>query len=279
MLRNTFCHLSGITVAGEQGLWSSGVRSWESLLETDAAKSACKSTKRREKVALQINQSRESLENHDPIFFAEQLPSSLHWRFFPDFKHSIAYLDIETTGLDRGDIITTIVIYDGKSIHPYVQGQNLDDFKNDIEQYKIIATYNGKSFDVPFIERYFKIKIKQPNIDLRYILSSLGYSGGLKNCERKLGIDRKDLADIDGYAAVLLWNDYKRSKNQKALETLLAYNVTDVLNLETLLVFAYNEKLLNTPFQNSHKLPFPTPPENPFKADENTLRKVCGIRP
>jgi uncharacterized protein YprB with RNaseH-like and TPR domain len=224
-----------------------------------------------------IKKSIEHLEEDNPSYFAEQLSNSEHWRLFPDFRDSVAYLDIETTGLGVGHYITTIAIYDGKQIFEYVQGENLDEFKQDIEKYKVLVTYNGKSFDVPFIERYFNIKLTQANIDLRYVLRSLGYSGGLKECERQLGINRKDLADIDGYAAVLLWNEFKRHKNSKALETLLAYNVQDVLNLETLLVMAYNKNIAKTPFGNSHRLSMPVSPKNPFEPDRRTLDKVLGF--
>jgi len=34
----------------------------------------------------------------------------------------------------------------------YINGQNLNDFLDDIKKYKIIVTYNIKTFDVPFIE-------------------------------------------------------------------------------------------------------------------------------
>ena len=275
MMKNTFCHVPGITAAREQKLWDSGCHSWESLIQTDFAQKP----KRSGSVSFHIEQSLENIEKDNLVYFSEKLPSSLHWRLFPDFRHSIAYLDIETTGLDRGDIITTIALYDGKSIFHYVQGENLNDFKADINKYKLLVTYNGKPFDVPFIERCFKMKLNQPNIDLRYILHSLGYSGGLKGCEKKLGIDRKDLAEIDGYAAVLLWRDYKKNKNQKALETLLAYNILDVLNLETLLVIAYNEKIFSTtPFSKSHKLPLPLHPKNPFEPDKKTINRILGVR-
>ena len=275
MMKNTFCHVPGITAAREQKLWESGCHSWDSLIHTNFAQKR----KRSGSVSSHLEQSLEHIEKDDPVYFAAQLPSSLHWRLFPDFRHSIAYLDIETTGLERSDIITTIALYDGQSIFHYVQGENLNDFKTDINKYKLLVTYNGKSFDVPFIERYFNIKLNQPNIDLRYILHSLGYSGGLKGCEKKLGIDRKELAEIDGYAAVLLWRDYKKNKNQKALETLLAYNILDVLNLETLLVKAYNEKISSTtPFSTSHMLPLPVHPENPFEPDQKTINKILGIR-
>ena len=71
---------------------------------------------------------------------------------------------------------------------------------------------------------YFGIKLDQTHLDLRYILSALGFSGGLKSCEEKLGIGRKGgYEDIDGYFAVVLWQYYKKTKDIKALETLLMY--------------------------------------------------------
>jgi uncharacterized protein YprB with RNaseH-like and TPR domain len=53
----------------------------------------------------------------------------------------------------------------------------------------------------------------------------LGFTGELKGCEIQLGIDRRDLSDIDGFFAGLLWDEYRNKKNQKALDTLLAYNL------------------------------------------------------
>ncbi|MFZ4437691.1 MAG: ribonuclease H-like domain-containing protein, partial [Syntrophales bacterium] len=82
----------------------------------------------------------------------------------------------------------------------------------------------------------------------------LGFSGGLKGCERQMGIDRGDLKDIDGYEAVLLWYDYKRTGNKKSLETLIQYNSADARNLETLMVMAYNLKLKGTPFYERSRI-------------------------
>jgi hypothetical protein len=158
-----------------------------------------------------------------------------------------AYVDIETTGLGDASAITTIVVYDGDTIHHYVNGVNLAAFPRDIRRYAVLVTYNGKCFDVPVIERFFRMQMPQAHIDLRYVLKRLGYAGGLKGCERQLGMARTDLADVDGFFAVLLWDEFQRTKNPKALETLLAYNTTDVLNLETLLVLAYNLHVQDTP--------------------------------
>jgi hypothetical protein len=172
--------------------------------------------------------------------------------------------------------VTTIAVYDGNSIVTYVQGHNLHEFKEDIQKYRVLVTYNGKCFDVPFLESHFGIKLKQVHIDLRYVLKSLGYMGGLKGCERKAGIDRGDLEGVDGYFAVLLWNEYQRNKNDKALETLLAYNVQDVVNLETLMVLSYNLKLKETPFNESHQLAVPSSPRIPFQVDLGTIDRIRG---
>ena len=193
----------------------------------------------------------------------------------PEFRDSTVYLDIETTGLKMwGFEITTISLYDGNSIFWYVKDQNLNDFIHDIQKYKVIVTYNGKSFDIPFIESHFGTNLTQAHIDLRYILASLGYRGGLKGCEKQLGIDRGDLNNVDGYFAVLLWYDFLQNRNQKALETLLAYNIEDTVNLETLMVLAYNMKLKGTPFFQTHQLPEPTHPNIPFEADRQTIDRI-----
>jgi uncharacterized protein YprB with RNaseH-like and TPR domain len=49
-------------------------------------------------------------------------------------------------------------------------------------------------------------------------------------------MDRGNLSDVDGFFAVLLWNEYRKTGNQKALDTLLAYNVQDTVNLQNLMV-------------------------------------------
>ncbi|HMF14757.1 MAG TPA: ribonuclease H-like domain-containing protein [Gemmataceae bacterium] len=182
-------------------------------------------------------------------------------------------MDIETTGLFLAKI-TTIVLYDGRTIRYYVHGQNLDDFLTDVADYRLLVTYNGKSFDVPFIEGHFHVRLSQTHIDLRWPLWSLGLRGGLKGCERLLGISRPGLEDIDGFIAPLLWDEYRSRKNVKALETLLAYNIQDTLSLQTLMVHAYNEKVKATPFSGSHSLPSTSLPESPFKADHDTVERV-----
>lgn len=272
MLRRTFQHISGIGPKTEARLWTKGIADWQTLL--DAPETALP-PKVRGALTAGAFDSLNAISQGDPAYFANRLPGHLQWRYFSDFRHETAYLDIETNGMDaeRG-IITTIVLYDGRTIRHYVQGRNLDDFAQDIAPYKVLVTYNGKCFDIPYIERYFGITIRAAQIDLRYVLAKLGYKGGLKACETALGIDRGTLRGVDGYFAVLLWYDYQQNRNEKALETLLAYNAEDVVNLEQLMVTAFNLHVAQTPFADQDRLPMPYLPANPFRADGYTIQRI-----
>ena len=263
--------MPGVGLKAEQQLWSLGVASWDAVGQGQSVLGAG----RRERVARHLEESQRQLADHNAAFFARTLPTSELWRLYPEFRESVAYVDIETTGLGGpGDHITTIALYDGRTVRHYVHGQNLADFARDIQAYRLLVTYNGKCFDLPLLRASFGIALDQAHIDLRYVLASLGYKGGLKGCERRLGLDRGDLAGVDGYFAVLLWQEYRRHQNVQALETLLAYNIRDVVNLEPLLVKAYNLKLAQTPFGPSAALDTPPPPAEPFRAHAPTVNRL-----
>ncbi len=271
MLRQTFCHVPGIGLKAEERLWGAGVVSWAAVEQAGAALGAG----RHERLARHLEESQRQLSSGNAAFFTGTLPSSESWRLYPDFRDSVAYVDIETTGLGGpGDHITTIALYDGRGIRHYVHGQNLAEFARDIRDYRLLVTYNGKCFDLPFLRASFGLPLDQAHIDLRYVLASLGYKGGLKGCERRLGLDRGDLAHVDGFFAVLLWREFRLHGKPEALETLLAYNIRDVVNLESLLVHAYNLKSARTPFGAALALPPATPPPEPFRAHVPTIQRL-----
>lgn len=272
MLNCSFSHIPSVGAATERKIWNSGITSMDDFIKSPPD---FLSKNKSIKIAEHIQLSKEKMTTRDARYFYDNLPTKESWRMFCEFQDTTVYLDIETTGLGSPrDIITTIALYDGKSIKHYVNGENLNDFKNDIMQYDVIVTYNGKTFDVPFIENYFGISISHAHLDLRYILASLGYSGGLKSCEHQLGIGRTgSLADVDGFFAVLLWSDYKKKKNAKSLETLLSYNIEDVLNLEYLMIEAYNKNLNNIPLKLD-TLVIPSTPDNPFEIDVDTVNRI-----
>ncbi len=255
MLPNTLCHIPRVSLNKERALWEQGVQTWADYraLARDPGF---------------LDDCEHHLEQHNPSFFIDNLSSDQHWRLFADFRDLVAYVDIETSGLDPNyDQITTVALYDGREVRTYVNGRNLAGFKTDIQKFKLVVTFNGKTFDVPFIKRFFGIEMPRAHIDLRYVMKRLGYRGGLKQIERQIGLDRGDLKSVDGFFAVTLWCEYQRRKNEAALETLLAYNCADAVNLEQLMVHAYNCNVMTTPFGLQRKLPAPQSLKIPFRAD------------
>jgi len=268
MLQHTFSHIQGIGPKIEKNLWSAGVTTWREWQSPAPIRISANST---QEALSTIEASYTALTESDPSFFTSRLAANESWRIFSDFRDSVVYLDIETTGLDDFAEITTIALYDGQDIFTYVNGKNLNDFVDDIQKYKVIVSYNGKSFDVPFIERYFRTSLNHAQIDLRYILAKLGFKGGLKGCEKQLGLSRGNLDGVDGYFAVLLWQEYKKTGDKCTLDTLLAYNIEDTVNLERLMVEAYNRNVVLTPFSTDLTLPYPELPSSPYKADNRIV--------
>jgi hypothetical protein len=90
------------------------------------------------------------------------------------------------------------------------------------------------------------------------------------------------MEEVDGYVAVLLWHDFQRRRDPQALESLLAYNVQDAVNLEALMVLAHNRKLAElagTPFAAAYRLATPAVPANPFRVDAPTVSRLLRAYP
>ncbi|MBC8317746.1 MAG: ribonuclease H-like domain-containing protein [Desulfobulbaceae bacterium] len=271
MLYNTFIHIPGIGKKSEQQIWDSGILSWE---DWHAPFPEILPEAKKRLISHYLPQIRDQ-QGRKPDCYGKLLPANQHWRLFPHFRKTIAYFDIETNGRLREECeITTIALYDGHKIKTYTQGRNLEDFIDDIAGFEIIVTYNGKSFDVPVIESCLHTTLPQVHIDLRHILYNLGYRGGLKGCEQQLGIYRHDLEGVNGFFAVILWQEYQRTGNEKILETLLAYNTADAVNLECLLVHAYNLNIADTPFRLSHYIPIPEKPISPYTPDPTIIARL-----
>jgi len=221
----------------------------------------------------------EALDVLDFSQLTNLIPKIQHWKMIPNFIDRIAYLDIETTGLSpHYSHITTIAVYDGNEVHDFVRGENLDEFPAFISKFPAITTFYGKAFDIPFIKQEMGIEFNQVHFDVCFLLRRLKIKGGLKKIERTFGISRGALEDLDGYSAVLLWKKYAKTKKKEYLETLLAYNNEDVINLEFLLHKAYNlliekEQIFTSP------LKFPKKDiKNPFAANKRVIEEILGRR-
>ena len=230
MLRQTFIHARGVGPTTERRLWKGGVRSWEEFL--DKISSGGLPNRRLLGIVPVVRESEKALAAGRIEFFSEALPSSDQWRLYPDFVERAAFVDIETTGLTAGcDKVTVIGLFDGDRFQAFVRGRNLDRFPGVAAQYALLVTYNGATFDLPFLRSEFPRLRVRAHLDLRYPLKRLGCSGGLKEVEREVGIRRPaGLRDLDGFDAVRLWHEYERGR-RNALETLLEYTRLDVENL------------------------------------------------
>lgn len=272
MLQHTFRHLPGVGPKSEQKCWDAGVTTWRELIDCpDPAKTPLggKFALARERLA----QSIDRYAAKDAAWFGKHLMAGDMWRMLPDFGHAAAYVDIETTGLGpHGDHITTIALYDGRDVKHYVHGHNLKDFLDDIQAYSLLVTFNGRTFDAPFIEKSLQCKLDMAHLDLRCVFRAAGLKGGLKKLEKHFGLDRGGLDGVDGYWAVLLWREYDNTGDVRFLETLLAYNVEDVLSLQLLAVEAFNLLAKNNPL--TAPLPMPQLGRNPFTAHNDVLHHI-----
>lgn len=276
-LFNSFTFVKGIGVKAETTLRELGIYCWNDVIKKQCPELFPK----RKWHALWngVNSALKALKILDISQLTTLIPKIQHWKMIPNFIDRIAYLDIETTGLSpHHSHITTIAVYDGTEVHDFVRGDNLNEFPSFISRFPAITTFYGKAFDIPFIKHEMGIDFNQIHFDVCFLLRRLKIKGGLKNVEKSFGISRGDLEDLDGYSAVLLWNKFKKTKKKKYLETLLAYNNEDVINLEFLLHQAYN-LLIEKEQVFSAPLEFPKKEiTNPFLANKRVVEEILGRR-
>jgi len=258
LLTRSFIHLPKIGPRRERQYWEDGIVCWDDLLHDRDLFDQGPPPALEEALVL----SRQKLAEGDASWFEEQLGPSHLWRLARDFDDGrIAYLDIETDG-SPGDHLpagedapggtTVVAIWDGFKARVFLRGRDLHEIPDYLSQYKVLCTFNGKSFDLPYLEaRYGKGFFSGAHIDLRPVTRAVELTGGLKKIEKQLGIERPAMIrNYTGYDAVKLWAAYKRGRDD-ALEPLARYNLADAVNLQALLRAAYNLAVAdeNLPFR------------------------------
>ena len=235
MITNSFILLERIGNKLEQNIWNNGIYDWDSFLKRNNISGL--SIHRKLYYDRKILSARKALYNFDSGYFLDLLPQSEMWRLYEFFKEGAIFLDIETTGLSKNnDDITVFGLYDGINTKIMIKGINLDYdlLKKELQKYKLIVTFNGASFDLPFIEkRYPKLIPNVPNFDVKSLTNKLGLKGGLKNIEKLLGIKRSPIVDnFYGGDALALWRIYRATGDEYYLNLLVEYNEFDVINLK-----------------------------------------------
>ena len=156
-------------------------------------------------------------------------------------KSAEAYLDIETTGLSQlYDAITVVGIYlcsdhEDRLVQLFGDQITKDNLKSALKNVHRIYTYNGRRFDLPFIDAFLGINLEAEfdHCDLMYDCWACNLRGGFKAVERRLQIPRQT-EGVTGLDAVRLWWQYRESYDEDALNLLLQYNKEDVVNLKEL---------------------------------------------
>lgn len=247
MISHSFIQLPGIGAITEKNLWSEGISTWDDFIKSNYLPTAL--SERLPKLNPLLHECKLRLKNYDGAFFQRCFPNNERWRIYSDFRDRAAFLDIETTGLSPLDShITMVGILDTKGYTAYITGKNLDDLPKCLAPYDLIVTFNGTSFDLPYlIGQFGNIFKHKAHLDLRYALKRLGYSGGLKVIERITNLGRpSEFSSLNGYDAVLMWRMWLDG-DEGALNTLIRYNAEDVASLPALAELVYNQLRASLP--------------------------------
>ncbi len=234
MIRNSFIILDRIGQRSEKRIWEQGITDWDDFI--DAKRVGTLSPNRKGHFDRQLLKAKAALKDYDSAYFSQRMKLSNHYRLYDHFREDACFLDIETSGY-YGDI-TVIGIYDGNETRTMVRGFNMDKrlLQKELSKYKLLVTFNGSSFDIPVIRKYFGNVVPAiPHIDLRHVCSRVGLTGGLKEIEKKLSIRRaEEVSSMTGEDAVYLWQQYRATGEKKYLDLLVQYNEEDIINLKPL---------------------------------------------
>lgn len=274
MITHTFAHLPGISTALESFLWHRGICSWDDLF-----RSGPRSWLPRRVyllIAGKLFRSQEALIEGDLSYFTSRLAPELHWRLIREFREQALYIDVEATGLNPAtDKITVIGVYDGKEVKSFCRGVNLKEAAGILQAGRFWVTFKGLYFDLPFLHKDFPQLSPELHLDLHELLGYYGQQISLKSLEKKIGITREEpLCYLNGASAVSLWQRHLDG-DSRALKLLLRYNCEDIVNLENLLLFAYNLHLQRTPFARE-ALPYKPRPDLDEAYDRELAWEVSG---
>jgi uncharacterized protein len=268
--------MQGIGEGTEKKLWEQGICSWEDL-ETSA--SEVLGPKKLAMCMVELEESRAALEAGEIKFFSTRLGSQNAWRLIPHCEDSIAYLDIESTGMGFPPMASSTAVavsFRGELFVEHDKAKKRKLFEMLHEEAKMWVTFNGLSFDLPFLRRELKMPFDQAHVDLRVWLRRHGLKGGLKKIQQALpGIPKRDSMDIDGFDAVRLWRMHERGV-PGALETLMSYNAEDTVVLEDLVAHAWTEESQRWPTLKFPRRAKPSPPKIPYKVHASVYEMLRG---
>ena len=173
----------------------------------------------------------------------------------------LLFLDLETTGLHRGIIVLLGFMRLGPGERPltctqlfprsyHEEAPMLGEFIAHLRQHPVLVTFNGRSFDAPFLESRLRFHgwfepLSYAHVDLlhlaRRIWRGLLPDFRLQTLERRL-FGRRRLADLPGSEVPQVWEDYERAGELRHLPGIWEHNLRDIATLAELLVRAAREE-------------------------------------
>ncbi|WP_327053617.1 ribonuclease H-like domain-containing protein [Halomicrococcus gelatinilyticus] len=229
-VENSFIPVRGVGETTERRLWQDGATHWEEFHP------GLVGPKTGDRIEEFIATASEHLDDGNAAFFGRELPGGEAWRLYENFREEACFFDIETTGLSQATSVTTTVsVHRGGDTTTLVRGRDLTEerLRRELGDASLLVSFNGKQFDVPFLEGEFDLSLDAPHVDLRFLCNRVGLGGGLDGVESELGIDRGEM-DVSGEDAVRLWYEYEDG-DESSLDTLVKYNRMDTRNLETII--------------------------------------------
>ncbi len=245
MIKSSFVFLPKIKAAKEKAIWKQGIKIWDDFLKADMIKGISKSSKKAYDKLIIL--AKKALIDEDSSYFAKKLPSTETWRIYEYFKEDAIFLDIETSNASKSKSYLTVVgLFNGIDTKIMVKDVNLDIavLRKELKNYKIMLTFNGSSFDLPYLNKaYPGLLPNVPHIDIRTLAGKAGLRGGLKEIEKELGIKRDyiDVEKIFSGDPIKLWKMYKGSGDRHYLELLVRYNEEDVINLKKIAEYSISK--------------------------------------
>ena len=168
----------------------------------------------------------------------------------------ILFLDIETCGLSNAPLfLIGLAYFTGEDFsflqlfaRNYFEERPLLSFFNRLfSQYDLLVTYNGKSFDLPYIiTRGHTNRVRIPNfiphLDLLHDVRRI-WRPRLPNCKlqtvERYIYGRKRCGDIHGNDIPLVYNEFVKTGNAGMIRTILKHNILDVITMIDIITDIY----------------------------------------
>lgn len=166
-----------------------------------------------------------------------------------------AFLDTETTGLAGGTGTCAFLVgvgritREGFRVRQFFmrdygeEASQLDSLARHLEPFRVLITYNGRSFDQPLLETRYRMHRARPpfarmeHLDLLYGARRL-WKLRFESCRlvdlesQVLGVDRE--GDIPGALIPYVYFEYLRTRQDARLSPVFEHNAIDILTLACL---------------------------------------------